>query len=287
MFVYRRCAVINEKEEFDAYTGTVAYTAKDKQDTAYLGRFTFDSILDGVGLARVLTVIARGYLWRPGCDAGYARRALCAWCSIPDSKKAAPKEEWQFQSDFRDLYDEFPELVGSDGAGWFYRHVHGITNFVLSHPDKVSKTAYKKAELIYKGWDRQWRKKVVQYQVPLFSPETKGGWIIRFDDILADALEQGALREEKISLPQELIDRLVSAVPEIHDDVLPTLVRYYIANKPDDTDWVVLPVSNFDAYFGTTSFSRTWLSKIPSKIMERQKQSFGVCRYRIAGEWLV
>lgn len=144
--------MINEKKEFDAYTGTVAYTAKDKQDSAYLGRFTFDSILDSEGLARVLTVIARGYLWRPGCDAGYARRALCAWCSIPDSKKAAPKEEWQFQSDFRDLYDEFPELVGSDGAGWFYRHVHGITNFVLSHPDKVSKTAYKKAELIYKGW---------------------------------------------------------------------------------------------------------------------------------------
>lgn len=41
--------MINEKEEFDAYTGTVAYTAKGKQDTAYLGRFTFDSILDGDG----------------------------------------------------------------------------------------------------------------------------------------------------------------------------------------------------------------------------------------------
>ena len=158
---------------------------------------------------------------------------------------------------------------------------------MLSHPDKVSKTAYKKAELIYKGWDRQWRKKVVQYQVPLFSPETKGGWIIRFDDILADALELGALREEEISLPQELTERLASAVPEIRDDVLPTLVRYYIVNKPEDTDWVVLPVSNFDAYFGTTSFSRKWLSKIPSEIMERQKQSFGVCRYRIAGEWLM
>ena len=95
------------------------------------------------------------------------------------------------------------------------------------------------------------------------------------------------MREEEISLPQELTDRLASAVPEIRDDVLPTLVRYFIANKPDDTDWVVLPVSNFDAYFGTTSFSRKWLSKIPSEIMERQKQSFGVCRYRIAGDWLV
>ncbi len=277
--------MINEKEEFAAYTGTVAYTAKNKQDTAYLGRFTFDSILDGEGLARVLTVITRGYLWYSDCDTAHARRALCAWCSIPDSIKAAPKEE--FQSDFRNLHDEFPELVGSDGAGWFYRHVHGVSDFVLSHPDKVSKTAHKKAELICKGWDDQWRKKVVQYQVSLFSPETKGGWIIRFDDIIADALELGALREEEKSLPQDLIDRLASSVPEIRDDVLPTLIQYYIANKPDDTDWVVLPVSNFDAYFGTTSFSRKWLSKIPSEIMERQKQSFGVCRYRIAGEWLM
>ena len=217
----------------------------------------------------MLTVIARGYLWHSDCDTGYARRALCAWCSIPDSKKATPKEEWQFQSDFRDLHAEFPELVSGDGAGWFYRHVHGISDFVLSHPDKVSKTAVKKAELICKGWDDQWRKKVIQYQVPLFSPETKGGWIIRFDDILADALELGALREEEKSLPQDLIDRLASAVPDIRHDVLPTLIQYYIANKPDDADWVVLPVSNFDAYFGTTSFSRKWLSKIPSEIMER------------------
>ena len=278
--------MINEKEEFNAYTGTVAYTAKSKQDTAYLGRFTFDSILDGEGLARVLTVIARGYLWRSDCDTGYARRALCAWCSIPDIKKAASKEEWQFQSDFRDLHTEFPELVNSDGAGWFYRHVYGITDFILSNPEKVSKTAIGNTDKIRHGWDAYWRRKVIQYQMPLFSPDTKGAWIIRFDDILADALELGALREEEITLPPELIKRLAAAVPEIRDDVLPTLIQYYIANKPEDTDWVVLPVSNFDAFFGTTSFSRKWLSKIPSEIMERQKQSFGVCRYRIKPEYL-
>lgn len=42
-------------------------------------------------------------------------------------------------------------------------------------------------------------------------------------------------------LPQELTDRLDSAVQEIRGDILPTLIRYYIANKPYDTDWVVLP----------------------------------------------
>lgn len=110
MFVYRRCTVINEKEEFDAYTGTMAYTAKGKQDTAYLGRFTFDSILDGEGLARVLTVIARGFLWRSDCDAGYARRALCAWCSIPDSKKPLRKRSGSFKVIFAICTMNFPNL---------------------------------------------------------------------------------------------------------------------------------------------------------------------------------
>ena len=49
---------------------------------------------------------------------------------------------------------------------------------------------------------------------------------------------------------------------------------------------MVLPVASFDAYFGTTAFSKKWLTKIPSVFMERQNQHFGVCRYRVREEWV-
>ena len=39
---------------------------------------------------------------------------------------------------------------------------------------------------------------------------------------------------------------------------------------------MVLPVANFDAYFGTTAFSKKWLAQIPAAFMERQNQHFGV-----------
>ena len=39
--------MIDEREEFDAYTGPVVYDATNKQDSAYLGRFTFDTLLKG------------------------------------------------------------------------------------------------------------------------------------------------------------------------------------------------------------------------------------------------
>ena len=55
----------------------------------------------------------------------------------------------------------------------------------------MSKPALKNLEALSHGWDRGWRDKVTRFQIPLFSPETKGGWVLRFDDILADALEQG------------------------------------------------------------------------------------------------
>ena len=48
-----------------------------------------------------------------------------------------------------------------------------------------------------------------------------------------------------------------------------------------DSDWVVMPVASFDAYFGSTNFSHKWLVKIPETILTREKQSFGVCRYRV------
>ncbi|MBD5160792.1 MAG: hypothetical protein HDT14_01980, partial [Oscillibacter sp.] len=64
------------------------------------------------------------------------------------------------------------------------------------------------------------------------------------------------------------------------------LAAYYIANKPEDSDWVVLPVANFDAYFGGTSFSKKYLRAIPETIMVRDGMEFGVCRYKMTGNLL-
>ena len=134
--------MIDEREEFDAYTGPVVYDAQNKQDSAYLGRFTFDTLLKGEGLQRILTILARGYLWQAGKpDLDCARDALRAWCSIPDSKNAKPKEAWQYGTDFRQLHGAFPELVDEQGNGWFVRHVHGVRDFLKRHPEKVSKPA--------------------------------------------------------------------------------------------------------------------------------------------------
>ena len=54
--------MLNEWQEFLDYTGIVAYTAKSKNDISYMGRFTFTTILEFKGLARVLKIIARGYM---------------------------------------------------------------------------------------------------------------------------------------------------------------------------------------------------------------------------------
>lgn len=61
-------------------------------------------------------------------------------------------------------------------------------------------------------------------------------------------------------------------------EVVAELIRYYLANKQDDTEWVVLPVANFDAYFGNNNLSKKWLAKIPMSIICRENKH-GVCRY--------
>ena len=106
--------MLNEWKEFQDYTGAVNYTARNKQDTTYLGRFTFDTILDFEGLNRVLTILARGFLFH----------------NENGSPAEAPRETWQFSSDFRKLHLEFPGLVDENGSGWFHRHVHRVAAFV-------------------------------------------------------------------------------------------------------------------------------------------------------------
>ena len=289
--------MVNEWNEFLQYTGSVTYAASGKRDTSFLGRFTWDTLLDFEGLARILTVLARGYLFHlpngsladdPRSRVEYARRALCAWCSVPDPGCTASKKDWQFRTDFRGLHDEFPELVDENGGGWFWRHVHRVADFVENNPKLVSSSAADKAQKIKKGFDQAWWNKVRQFQVPLYSPSTKGQWIIRFDVVLADGLEAGSLRMNDVTVPVELEERVRTVLPKgLPPEMVCTLIAYYAANKPEDSDWVVLPVASFDAYFGTTSFGRKYLRLIPGEIIERPDSGFGMCRYRVREEYRI
>ena len=273
--------MLNEQQEFLSYTSVPIYASKNKQDFSYLGRIAFATILDFEGLPRILSIIARGYMYGGGSpDIDRAYRALCAWCSIPNKKENATREEWQYRSNFRELHSEFPELVTEDGQGWFYRHVHGIADYILSNPNKISKGAYDNAIAIESGFDKKWRNKVIQFQIPIFSEKTKGAWIVRFDDIIADALELGKLKVYSETLPEDIFEKL-SAVPDDLRDKVSYLIAYYLANIDDELEWVVLPVVSFDAYFGGTTFSKKILSKLPKDIIIRDRTSYGVSRYKV------
>ena len=268
--------MLNELEEFKAYTTPVKYEVNRKGDTAFLGRFTFESLLNFEGLGRILTILARGYL----PDINRARDALCAWCSIPERKNATPKEEWQNLTDFRGLHEEFPELVDANGAGWFSRHVHSVAQFVLDHPDAVRKGYAKYAEAIQSKFDNMWRDKVLQFQTPIFSLRIKGAWTLRFDDILADALELEPLQNYEVTIPEELRHRVEKWAGKKATPYVCDLIAYYHAHRTEVCDWVILPVTSFDMYYGGSYFSKRILSTIPEEILERQNHT-GTCRYRI------
>jgi hypothetical protein len=275
----------NEWLEFQAYTKKPTYSAANKHDLSYLGRFTFKTIIDFEGFGRILTVIARGYLFHnqdgslrggnPYERVEYARNALCAWCSVPDKNEDEPF------TNFGALASDFPELVNAKGEGWYFRHVQNIVKFVKKNPDAVSEKAKTTVALISKGFKTEWKKKVRQLQVPIFALNTKAAWAMRFDDILADALELGALRTEEYILPPEK-ENFIAALDlgGVPFEVVCDVVAYCEANKPIDTEWIVLPISNLDCYYGNTNFSKKWLSKIPADILSREVSN-GVSRVKL------
>lgn len=287
--------MLNEWQEFLDYTEPVEYQASGKKDTTWLGRFTFEALRDFSGMNRILTILARGFLFHdsggellpgdPRERIDYAHDGLCAWCSIPE-QDSTPKEEWQHRTDFAPLHDQFPKLIDEEGWGWFSRHFHRAMRFAASHPESVHKNYADSAGRLDKLFDQEWRSKVLQYQTKSLSTLTEGAWTIRFDDMMADALELGPLRCTEPELPTELEERLEQVRPEkMPSNVLPTLVAYYLTNRPEDSDWVVLPVTNFDCYFGNTNFGRKYLNLLPQEVIERSN-SFGVSRYRVREEYL-
>lgn len=274
--------MLNEIEEFKAYTTFPDYTIKNSKDNKYLGRFTYDILKDHYALNRVFMILARGYMWETDePDADRARRALCAWCSLPEEKQPKQPKPGQDRVSFPELHAEFPELIDDDGAGWFYNHVHNIIEAVLDNTEKNTKTMAENALLLMKGFDDEWRDKLMQYQASPYSKKTKGAWNCRFDDAVAEAKRLGKLQNKDFDLPAETVKMLEDATPEgIPKYVLPELAKYYIANKPEDSDKVVLPVSNFSAYFGKTSFDRKWLKLLPDDIIVREEYA-GMCRYKM------
>ncbi len=275
----------NEWLEFKAYTEKPKYSAASKHDFSYLGRFSFKTITDFEGFGRILTIIARGYIFHnkngslfdgdPYTRIEYARNALCAWCSIPDKNEDKPFVN------FAELSTNFPELVNSKGEGWYYRHIQDIIKFVKKNPTVVSEKAKTTVVGISKGFKAEWKKKVRQLQVPIFALNTKAAWALRFDDIIADALELGALRTEEYILPPEKYAALqtldLNGAPL---ELVCGVVGFYEANKNEDSDWVVLPIANFDCYYGNTNFSKKWLCKIPNTILTREVSN-GVSRVKV------
>ena len=86
--------MINEREEFLSYINFPEYISHSKQDYGYLGRFTLEMFEDLTGFSRILTVIARGYMFdeEGNADIERAENAIKAWCSVPDKKNAKPLE---------------------------------------------------------------------------------------------------------------------------------------------------------------------------------------------------
>ena len=110
--------------------------------------------------------------------------------------------------------------------------------------------------------------------------------MLRFDDILADALDLEPLVDRTFFFSDDEKAHIAAQLPEgLPYEAATTVLAYCIANKPDDSDYVVLPVANFDAYFGSTNFSRKWLNMFPDTLLEREKQSFGVCRVKLFLFW--
>ncbi len=126
-----------------------------------------------------------------------------------------------------------------------------------------------------------------QFQIPIFLEHTDAIWQVRFDDVIANALTLGPLREMEAKVTEQQKEKLLPFVQgEVKLEHLTTLVAYYQANKPEDSDWVVLPSTNFNCYFGSTVFSKKVLKEITGKVIQRADTSYGSGRYRVLAEFL-
>ena len=280
----------DEWREFQGYIHFPEYKlGKKKTDTAYMGPFLFNMFEKFDGFARVLTIVARGFLFHtetgelaegsPYDHIEYARRALLAWCSVPDKSNAQPKVC------FPELHDEFPDLVNEAGEGWLIRHFRNLLAFVRENRDAITKSAVKYADALVNTFTDKWQEKVRQFQVPIFASNTKNAWTLRFDDVIADALALGPLRMGEFPLPEEWKERIKNTdLNGVKPAIVEEVIRFILANKQPDSGWVVFPIVNFSAFLGAETFAKTTKYKLPKELVLFDKDCNGLVRARIKDE---
>jgi hypothetical protein len=127
-----------------------------------------------------------------------------------------------------------------------------------------------------------WQNKVRHIQVPIFSANTQKPWSLRLDDVIADALTLGPLRMGEFPLPQQWAERIKNTdLNGVKPSTVTEVVRFILANKQFDTDWVVFPIVNFSAYLGSETFSKTTKYKLPKELVLFDKDCNGLVRARI------
>ena len=281
----------NEWLEFKAYTDTPVFLAGNKQSTAFIGRFTVRMIKQNKGFNRIFTILARGYLFHNAdgtlrTDDPYerteeARRFLCAWCSLP--YEAVANKALAFHTSFPELHSKFPNIVDENGAGWYYRYLHSLSDYIKKNKDNVTNKLHCFAEKkTLKAIESTWAKKLIQFQYSVYNDKSSADFPLLFDTAIADALVLGPLRTDAVVLPDEALQKIKAyGVNAKTERLMITLAEYYIANKEPDSEWVIIPRTNISAYLGSATYMESYESRIPEGFMKKKPETGGVSAVRI------
>lgn len=281
----------NEWLEFKAYTDTPVFLAENKQSTAFIGRFTVRMIKQNKGFNRIFTVLARGYLFHnadgtlrtddPYTRTEEARLFLCAWCSLP--YEAVTNKALKFHTSFPELHSEFSNIVDENGAGWYYRYLHTLSDYIKKNKENVTKKLHCFAEKkTLKAIESTWANKLIQFQYSIYNNRSSADFPLLFDTAIADALVLGPLRTEAVVLSDEILQKIKAyGVNAKTERLMMTLTEYYIANKEPDCEWVIMPRTNISAYLGSASYVDNYEKKMPEDFMEKKPEMGGVSAVRI------
>ena len=92
------------------------------------------------------------------------------------------------------------------------------------------------------------------------------------------------MRYYEVTIPDALRQRVEELAGKKAAPYICDLIAFYCAHREEDCEWVVLPVTNFDMYYGNSYFSKRILPTVPEEILQRQNY-FGTCRCRVAEDF--
>lgn len=276
--------MLNEYKEYYDYTEKLSVNWEAEKEAKVYSRLQLETVTKKfMGLTRVLTVIARRFLYHDLEDIGkkiilseknkayqikLSKIALECWASYDDIDLSYIFDD-ESSRIIESLRVHTPEIFGKNRTGKFMEYVHDLKkhfdDYIANNPTSTQRKVPKSLVEAITKWsntyfDKQLNKEFYNNEEGL--RQKYSNKIVTFDIVIADALHEKELKNKAVYIPVKILNELCKIFEKKYSimttDYLYTSAYYFLKFEDNEVEYQMINMKDLSNWREKRTYSRVY-----------------------------